>query len=69
MFVDDDENVLVCGQGSNNVHAVDKDGKRIKILLSAKDGLQNPCTITVRQTDNTLVVGGYTNNTLICKME
>ena len=69
MFVDGDENVLVCGYRSNNVHVIDKDGKRIKILLSAEDGLQNPHTITVRQTDNTFVVGGITNNILICEME
>ena len=69
MFVDDGENVLVCGYSSNNVHVIDKDGKRIKILLSAEDGSQYPRSITVRQTDNTLVVGGHTNNILICKME
>lgn len=58
MFVDGDETVLVCGYSSNNVHVVDKDGKRIKILLSAEEGLHRPNTITVRQTDNTLLVGG-----------
>ena len=58
IYVDDEDNVLVCGYESNNIHVLDTTGRRIKMLLTEKDGLQFPHCICFRPSDGTLVVGG-----------
>lgn len=58
MYVDGDLNVYVCVYNSHNVQVIDKNGKYMKTILSASDGLRNPRSISFRECDNTLVVGG-----------
>ena len=66
-YIDGAENILICGIRSNNVHVVNNSGKLIKILLSASDGLNQPCTISFRPSDKTLIVGGQ-QKLIVCKM-
>ena len=56
MYLDSDGSTLVCGRLSNNVHLVDKNGKKLKIILSTKDGIRIPYTVSYRLSDQTLVV-------------
>lgn len=65
MYVDSDDNVLVCGSNSHNVQVIDKNGKLVKILLSQTDGLYSPYTISFRQSDKKLFVGGSTRQTML----
>ena len=65
MYIDDGENVFICGYSSHNVHIIDKTGKHKKIFLTPNDGLNYPHTISFRSSDNTLVVGGYMGRDLL----
>ena len=65
VLLDGDDNVFVCGEDSNNVIVFDKHGKKIKTLLTASDGLKYPLSISYRQSDNTLVVGGNGSTTIV----
>ena len=64
LYVDDNdnENALVCGYISNNVQMVDAGGNKTGTIESAKDGLEKPCSIAFRKSDNTLVVGCKKND-------
>ena len=55
--VDDSENLLVCDQYSHKVFLITKDGKEVRELLTEKDGLYRPFTVSFRCSDGTLVVG------------
>ena len=68
MYTDGKENILVCGYFSNNLHIINANGQASKVLLSGTDGLCKPCTVSVRPNDNTLIVGGETQNLIVCKM-
>ena len=57
LLCDSEDNILVCGQGSNNVQVLTADGKRHCTLLSARDRLEQPYSIAYRDSDNTLLVG------------
>ena len=67
LFVDGEGNVLVCGYQSFNVHIIKQDGKRERILLSTKHGVECPLCISYRQNDGRLVIGldTYTEKALI----
>ena len=55
--VDAEDNLLVCGADSHNVQIVTTTGrKHSKLLTAAKDGLQEPCAIAYRHSDNTFTV-------------
>ena len=56
-YCDGGDNILVCGQSSSNVQVITSEGKKHTTLLSAKDGLENPRTISYRESDSTLVLG------------
>ena len=59
LLVDDDDNVLITGQGSNNIHVVKSDGTKHKILLTSSDDIHEPVGMAYDFNTNTLVVGGW----------
>ena len=62
--VDEQDNVIVCGADSNNIHIVTNDGKKHSVFLTSKDGISNPHSVAYRQTDQTLIIGCYNSNNL-----
>ena len=56
LYCDSGDNILVCGSLSNNVQVITADGKKNRTLLSSRDGLQLPCSIAYRDSDDTLLV-------------
>ena len=59
LVVDDDDNVLITGQGSNNIHVFKSDGTKYKVLLTSSDGIQMPLGMAYNSITKTLVVGGW----------
>ena len=69
LCVDDEDNVIVCGRDSHNIHVVTTAaGKKSSDILTNKDGIRKPYSVTYRQTDHTLIVGCYDNDNLIVYM-
>ena len=64
MCVDDEDNVIVCGGNSHNIHVVTAAGKKSSVMLTAKDGIKYLQSVTYRPTDNTLIVGCVDNDNL-----
>ena len=54
--VDNEGNVYVVGNGSNNVVVISADGQRHRQLLSNKDGLVNPTVLDYDRSTNRLLV-------------
>jgi DNA-binding beta-propeller fold protein YncE len=54
--VDNDGNVYVVGNSTNNVVVISPDGQRHRQLLSSKDGLSTPCVLNYDQSTNRLLV-------------
>ena len=65
IIVDENKNLLVCDLGSHKVFLITKDGKEVRELLTGKDGLSLPRTVSFRRSDGTLVVGGIHNDILV----
>ena len=65
LYLDDDDNALVCGCYDNNMHLVGRDGRKLKIYLSKENGLNKPHTVCFREKDNVLIVGGETKDKLL----
>ena len=63
--VDENENLLVCDCRSRKVFLITKDGKKVRELLTEKDGVYLPYTVSFRRSDGTLVVDGWHNNILV----
>ena len=57
LYCDDGSNILVCGWDSTNVQVIKAEGNKHHELLSSKDGLKNPHSISYREKDRTLIVG------------
>ena len=58
VYCDSGDNILVCGESSNNIQLITADGKKHGTLASSKDGLVRPITsLSYRQSDDTLIVG------------
>ena len=68
LICDSGDNVLVCGRLYNNVHIISPDGKKYRTLLTSQDGLNNPCSIAYKESENTLIVGCYWTNKLLFKL-
>ena len=64
LLCDSEDNILVCGWSSNNVQVLTADGKRHCTLLTESDGLKEPRSIAYRGSDNTLLVGCYSDHLL-----
>ena len=59
IIVDEDDNVVITGQSSNNIHMVRADGTKHTALLAFSDGIQKPVGIAYYSTTKTLVVGEW----------
>ena len=57
LCVDDEDNVIVCGSDSHNIHVVTAAGKKSSVIIINKDGIKNPRCVAYRKTDHTLIVG------------
>ena len=67
VFTSENDFVFLCGGDSNNIILLTNNCKNYKIILTHKDGLQNPvCLGELRQSDRTLLVvnGGPNSLTL-----
>ena len=58
MYVDAEDNILVCVWQSNTVQLITADGKKDETVLSSSDGIDQPFSIAYQETDDTLLVGG-----------
>ena len=56
IYVDANENVLLCDWTSHKLHLIIANGKKICNFLSSDDGLIKPYSTSFRQSDRTLVV-------------
>lgn len=68
LYCDDGENILACGEDSNNIQMITADGKKHCDLTSSKDGLEKPLCISYRERDDTLIVGCRDANMLLLKL-
>ena len=57
MYVDAEDNILICDSVSNTVQLITANGKMYGTLLSSNDGIYRPYSIAYRETDDTLLVG------------
>ena len=55
LYVDERNNVVICGHEGRCVHVITAEGRKHKALLS--NTFYDPCTVAVRPSDRTLVVG------------
>ena len=60
--VDDEDNIIVCGWNSHNVHVVTAAGKKHSVILTSKDDIMYPNSVAFRQTDNTMIIGCPSDN-------
>ena len=68
--VDGGGNVIVCGWTSDNVQVIRADGTKCCTLLTTQDGVWGPCSVSYRQSDNTLILGcANSNNIFVYKMK
>ena len=68
IYIDGAGNIFVCQYFSHSIRVIDSNGQTIKVLLSETDGLKYPYTVNVRPNDNTLIVGGSSEQLVVCKM-
>ena len=67
--VDDEENIIVCGRASNNVHIITASGRKHGCLLTSADGIRSPASVAYRHTDDTWIIGcGEGNKLFVYKM-
>lgn len=59
LYVDSEDNTLVCGYSSNNIYIFKSDGTKHKTLLSSGHSISQPYSIAFRPVDGTLVVGDW----------
>ena len=66
------DKILVCGRDSENVQVITEEGKKHCNLLSSRDGLKWPNSISYREIDDTLIVGcdysDYVFSILTCNL-
>ena len=59
LIVDDDDNVLIAGEDSNNIHVVRADGTKHNVLVTSSDSIQTPVGMAYNSTTNMLVVSEW----------
>ena len=57
IYVDAEDNILVCDLGSDTVAVITANGEQYATLLTSSDGMDQPYSIAYRETDDTLLVG------------
>ena len=69
VLVDEEDNILVCGQESYNVHAVTSTGQHHSVLYTVQGRQDNRClSLAYRPTDRTLVIGLWDDNLLVLQL-
>ena len=68
MYIDGEENIIVCEWSSHNLRLIDTRGNASKVFQSRTGGICYPRTVSVRPNDKTLIVGGHTQTLVVCKM-
>ena len=68
MYIDGAGNILVCEGTLHNLRVTDAKRHTLKVLLSGADGLRRPHTVSFRPDDKTLIIGGNTQQLVVCKM-
>ena len=68
LYCDSGDNILVCGDRSNNIQLITADGKKHRTLVSSKDGLVYPNSLSYRESDDTLIVGMVDNKITLFKL-
>ena len=68
LFVDDNDNLIVCGLSSRKVQVITSAGRKHKALLLSEDGIYEPRYVSFRPSDGTLIVCGCSNNILAYQM-
>lgn len=56
--------VYVCGRGSNNVHQLSSDLKKMKIFMDANHGLVKPVSLGLCEEENKLYVGMHSTSSI-----
>ena len=69
LFVDNNGNLVLIGQKSQNVHTITTEGKKLDVLLSAKDGLKCPWCVACSPQMNLLYICCKTVNVYKYKYE
>ena len=64
LCVDDEDNVIVCGGSSHNIHIVPAAGEKRSVILTSNYGVTYPQCVAYRRMDHTLIVGCYYNDNL-----
>lgn len=70
IFVDSEDNIIVCGEGSQNLQVITASGNKQRTLMSSVDGNGNgnPMGVAYRASDHTLVVGFRDGNVSILRL-
>ena len=56
VYVDSQDNLLVCSRDTDTIQVITEDGIKHKTLLTSYDGVKKPVGIAFRPTDSTLIV-------------
>ena len=65
LYVDEADNIIVCGKTSHTCEIITANGKYNKTMLTSVDGLKFPYAVQYRKNDTSLVVGGWNNDNLL----
>ena len=65
--VDEKDNVMVCGRGTDNGKIIRANGTLHCTLLTHRDGIKSPLCVAYRQSDNMLMIGCSLTNYLYAK--
>ena len=68
LLFDSYDNLIVCGQKSNNLHVVNSDGTKQQIILTSKDEINQPHCLAYRPSDKTLIIGQPSKSILVFKI-
>lgn len=66
--IDDKENIIVCDQKSNDITIINSSGTKQCKMLTARNGLKDPCCAAYRYADDTLIVGSNSGKLFVFKM-
>ena len=57
LYCDGGNNLLVCDRDSDTIQVISAEGEKRCDLVSSRDGIKKPISISYRQSDDTLIVG------------
>ena len=68
LYCDDNDNILACAYGFNNIQMIDAGGHKAGTVVTAEDGLMRHRSITFRKSDNLIVGCSNHNNIFVCNL-